>query len=341
MNAGLEGRFQDGRTSASLPADMEARLETRRLIVRVGREEREYALDAVEISPRVGRIPRRFAFPDGAIFETDDNDAADVLLRALGKARAARAAHRLESRMAWAFASLLATGLFIYGLLAWGIPYLAERAAYAIPEDMEARLGGDSLEMLDKLAFEPSRLGAARQEHVRRLFAALTEGTEKRRRIEFRAMHDNIANAFSLPAGIVVVTDRLVELADRDEELQAVLAHELGHAQRRHGLRSWLQDSVAALAVASVLGDIGSLTANVAALPTLLLETHYSRAFEIEADDYAAQTLEARGIDPANLATVLQKLEADQPSSGAMPGFLSSHPATERRAERLRRKRAE
>jgi Zn-dependent protease with chaperone function len=336
VNRRLQGRFQDGRTSASLPAGLEIWIETRRLIVRLADRDKEYPLDAVEISPRVGRIPRRFEFPDGASFETEDNDAVDALLRAMGKARGARAAHRLESRAAWALAAALATTLIVWSLLAWGIPFLAERAAYAIPEEMEARLGRDSLETLDGLAFEPSRLDAARQAHVRRLFAALADGTEGRRRLEFRAMKNQIANAFSLPGGLVVVTDRLVELADRDEELQAVLAHELGHAHHRHGLRSWLQDSVAVLVVASALGDISSISANVAALPAVLLETHYSRVFEIEADDYAAQTLAARGIDPIHLANALKKLEADQPS-GAMPGFLSTHPSTEERAERLRR----
>ncbi len=71
-----------------------------------------------------------------------------------------------------------------------------------------------------------------------------------------------------------------MELADRDEELQAVFAHELGHAYYRHSLRSWLQNSATALLTAAVLGDITSISANVAALPTLLLENHFSHAFE-------------------------------------------------------------
>lgn len=46
------------------------------------------------------------------------------------------------------------------------------------------------------------------------------------------------ANAFALPDGTLVVTDELVELAgDNDDEVLAVLAHELGHIHERHGLR--------------------------------------------------------------------------------------------------------
>ena len=46
------------------------------------------AFGSLDISPRVGSIPRRIEFPDGSLFETTDNDAIDGLLFANGRRRA-------------------------------------------------------------------------------------------------------------------------------------------------------------------------------------------------------------------------------------------------------------
>jgi predicted Zn-dependent protease len=68
----------------------------------------------------------------------------------------------------------------------------------------------------------------------------------------------------------------------------------------------------------------------------LLLENHYSHAFEEQADDFAAQTLEKAGINPCHLGAILRKMEASLPNHGEdAPDFLSTHPATEKRIRRL------
>ena len=84
------------------------------------------------------------------------------------------------------------------------------------------------------------------------------------------------ANAFALPNGTIVVTDDLVKLAEHDDELVAVLAHEIGHVVSRHALRRVLQDSGVMLLVAGITGDIVSISSLAAALPTLLIEAKYS-----------------------------------------------------------------
>ncbi len=61
--------------------------------------------------------------------------------------------------------------------------------------------------------------------------------------VEFRASPIIGANAFALPGGIVIVTDQLMQLAEHDDEILAVLAHEIGHVKHRHVLRGLPQDS--------------------------------------------------------------------------------------------------
>ena len=72
-----------------------------------------------------------------------------------------------------------------------------------------------------------------------------------------------------------------------DDELIAVLAHELGHLNGRHAMRMVLQQSGIAVLVTAVAGDAVGMTLLAAAMPAALLNARYSREFELEADDYA------------------------------------------------------
>ncbi len=327
----IHGLWHDGDSSASLPAILNASPHLKRLRLTGVDFEREYSLDATRVSARVGNIPRRLEFTDRACFETQDNDAIDALFH---QTRGRQAViHWMENHIAWIMAALLCTGLIAWAMLAFGIPYLVERTAYMIPIRMEAEMGAQTLQALDTLAFKPTRLSAEQQTRGRRLLLTLPDGTV---RLEFRAMQSDIANAFTLPGGTIVVTDHLIELADKDEELQAVFAHELGHVHYHHPIKAWLQNSVSALLIAAVIGDVSSITANVAALPTLLLQNRYSRTFEVQADDFATQLLQTRGISPCRLGEILHKLEASmKDKSDDALDFLSTHPATDKRIEHL------
>src|SRR5690606_5779413 len=151
------------------------------------------------------------------------------------------------------------------------------------------------------------------------------------------------ANAFALPSGTVVFTDQLVRLAERDEELLGVLAHEIGHIERRHGLRQVLQGSALGLLAMTVTGDLSSVSSLIAGIPVILTQLGYSRDFEHEADRFAAELMVSQGIDPALLGSMLMRLEQDvrqcpQPgrceaTEHGWSNYLSTHPPT---AERLR-----
>jgi predicted Zn-dependent protease len=139
-----------------------------------------------------------------------------------------------------------------------------------------------------------------------------------------------------LPSGIVVVTDGLVELARSDDELVAVLAHEIGHLQQHHDLRRSLQASAPGLLIIVLTGDISAVNSWAAVLPALLVESRYSREFEREADDFALDYLERRGIATESFSNILMRMEEQEGATGSVPSFLSSHPASQERAERFR-----
>lgn len=326
----LHGHYSDGHSAARHPATL-ALGDEGRLDLRVGERVQTWLLPQISISTRVGNTPRRLALPDGGQFETRDNDALDRWLARQRGGREQHWIHRLERRWHWALAALLLCVALIGGGVWWGIPAAAKRIALALPPAANAAIGQGSLEIMDRVMLEPSELAPARQFVLRHKFRELAgDYAALDLVLHFRAGGKLGANAFALPDGGIIVTDELVALAGDDAEVLAVLAHEIGHVDRRHGLRTLLQNSGVALLVAGLLGDLGSITALAAGLPTALVHAGYSRDFEREADAFAAELLRARGIDTRHLASILQKLGD---AAGEDHSFFSTHPLS---SERLR-----
>ena len=243
--------------------------------------------------------------------------------------------HRLESRWTLAIgAAVLVLGAAaLFGVK--GIPAIAREAAYATPPETSEMLARGTMEILDQ-SFEPSELPAARADELRAIFERVTrdEPDDFAFELVFRGGGLVGANAFALPSGTIVLTDELVALAEHDEEIEAVLAHEVGHVVHRHGLRQAIQNSMLAVGIVLLVGDLSAASGLVAALPTALAEASFSREFELEADEHARAYLELHGIDPARLAHLLVRMEESYGEGIEIP-FLSTHPATEDRIRAL------
>ena len=155
------------------------------------------------------------------------------------------------------------------------------------------------MELLDQLMFEPSKLPEERQQHIQQLFADIQSMDVEYANftLEFRAAEKIGANAFAIPGGLIVMTDEMTELASNDDEIIAVLAHEVGHLVQRHSLRIILQNSVSAVFIAALTGDLTNVTALSATIPTVLMQAKYSRDFEQEADEFSFNYLERKGIN--------------------------------------------
>jgi Zn-dependent protease with chaperone function len=187
--------------------------------------------------------------------------------------------------------------------------------AHALPASVDAALGKEGLAVMDRLFFSPSELNEPRQRELHAIFSDIAEAStdDHEFKLIFRKSPRIGANAFALPSGIVVVTDELVTLARNDNEIIAVLAHEIGHVVHRHALRRLLQDSTVVLVIAAVTGDIASITSLAATIPVVLVEAKYSRDFEREADDYSLQYLRTNDISPRHFADILQRMEQSAP----------------------------
>jgi Zn-dependent protease with chaperone function len=340
----FEASYFDGRSSTaravSVTIDDDA-------LVRVSGAglELAYALSDVKISARIGRASRWIVLPDGARCETRDNDAVDRAAAAHRVSTVPRLLHAFESRLPLVIGALVATLLLGWATIEYGVPYLVREVAKAVPPEVDRQLGREALALLDDLIFEPSRLDASVRARLRARFKELAAATQSGGAVHlvFRASPTIGANAVALPSGTVVMTDELVRLAAHEDEVVAVLAHELGHIQGRHALRGVLQHSATVVLIALAIGDLASLSTLSATLPTFLAEMKYSRAFELEADDYAVAALPRIGIAPDRLAAILERLEVmarrhdDETSDGdnVLFHYISTHPATAERVRRL------
>jgi Zn-dependent protease with chaperone function len=335
----MQAVYFDGKSTngQQVVLDLDAQ---RSLRVRGGGIDLAWPLAQVRVSERIGSSRRRLYFPDGAQCETADNDGIDAMFAATTPA-GLRLLHHWESRLRYALAALAITGLAAWAIVFLGLPALAKHVAFALPAQTEQLIGRDALATLDRFMLKPSQLPPERRQAMQKLHARMAAdiGGAAGGRLELRRGERAGANALALPAGIIVLTDELVNLAKDDREIEAVLAHEFGHQLQRHILRHVLQNSAATLLVAVSIGDLSALTSLVAAAPTLLLQAKFSRDFEREADDFALDYLDRQKIPLDVFATMLERLEKAQPGGRDMPDFLSTHPEVRLRIERAKRKK--
>ena len=307
----------------------------------------DVAYPAVElvIPPGVGSVRRTVRLPDGGVCEIDDAALLVELERACGGQNAQGLLHRWEKNLPLALAAVALIALVVLLFVRYGVPSLARRAAMALPASSESTMGRESLATLDRILMKPTKLGKERQAELTALFSRVVgpQGEKSGYRLEFRSCPAIGANAFALPSGIVVMTDGLVELARHDDEIAAILAHELGHVRGRHVLRHVLQSSAAGLVVATLTGDLVSITSLAATLPTVMVDASFSREFEREADDAAIAWMRAAGVPPRRYAEILGRLQAQldvrhsEAGGGKNPArnYLSTHPDTGDRIRRI------
>lgn len=335
MNATSSARYCDGRTLRSQLVDVA--LRDRELQISSAQFSRCEPVSALRVSSPLARTPRFVRFSDGALLELDAQSPVATALDAdhLRPSRLSAVVHWLESRTAIAAGATLAV-CAIVGLTIWlGLPKLAHHAALAASPALEVDSGRAALSFF-RQRFPATQLTRADQRRVQRQVDRLTRVHAPHVKIQLHFCQMGFANAFALPGGFIVVSDELVHLAANDEEIAAVLAHELGHVERRHGLQSVLRNSAALVLVSTVTGDLSTLTAFSGTLPFLLFQRGYAREFEREADAYAVNLLRRARIDPAELAYILERLENARPATGADFTYLSTHPSTPDRVKQLR-----
>jgi predicted Zn-dependent protease len=146
---------------------------------------------------------------------------------------------------------------------------------------------------------------------------------------EINVINEDQLNAWTMPGGKMVVYSGLIDkLKLTDDELAAIMGHEIAHSLREHAREqvSRQMGTGLAIGVASAalgLGDIGTDLANMVAQVTFTLPR--SRTAEVEADRIGVELAARAGYNPRGAVSVWQKMS--QASGSGQPQFLSTHPS--------------
>lgn len=298
----------------------------------------------IDISPRLANTQRYFLFPKGEKFETADNEAVDEIETRFAQATWRKIVYKLESRWRFVLPALAALFFILWAGMSYGIPWVAKTIAHRLPPSMLHFASNQTLGVLDRTIFEPSELdGKTRQRLVEHFQPVMMTRSDENLEIMFRKGGKIGPNAFALPSGAIVFTDEMIQIAEHDDELSAVLLHEIGHIVHRHGMRTLIQDSLLGFVLLAMTGDVSGSSELFLGLPVLLTELAYSRNFEREADTYALNAMYDNGISPVRFASLMRRIVNQQPGAADLASekwinYLSTHPLTEERLEGFEKK---
>lgn len=146
-------------------------------------------------------------------------------------------------------------------------------------------------------------------------------------------------NAFALPGGTIVFHRGLLERARTAEEIQGVLAHEMAHVQKRHGVLQLVKNLGMELAIQQLSGGESRVLDTLIRDSGQLVSLKFSRDAERAADDLGWELLERAKINPQGMTDFFAALMENAGAGPAIP-LLSTHPAPRERIERLRQKPA-
>ncbi|MCG8392612.1 MAG: M48 family metallopeptidase [Pseudomonadales bacterium] len=213
-----------------------------------------------------------------------------------------------------------------------------------VPESMMAQFGSQTfLQMQQQIPVSDDPAANRLVECVSRQLltrvAARFPGTPMPESWEVVAFDDPTPNAFALPGGKIGVNRGLLEVATTDDQLAAVIGHEVAHVLARHG-NERLTQQLGITAVLFVVGLFGEGDADSERIIQALgLGAHlgialpFSRAHEEEADVMGLELMASAGFDPRESTQLWRNMAA---AGGGQPlEFLSTHPNNDSRIEAL------
>ncbi len=144
-------------------------------------------------------------------------------------------------------------------------------------------------------------------------------------------------NAFAIPGGNIFIYKGMLDFVGSDDELAAILGHELAHSERRHSLKQ-LRNSVAFQILMEKAIRNKEDRETWGALVGALTMLKFSREDEAEADDIGQRKMFQSGFDPSAQVLVWEKFvqKFGKGEKGILQ-YLSSHPPSQERAEKARK----
>jgi len=218
-------------------------------------------------------------------------------------------------------------------------PVTGKRELSLISEQEEITLGKqtDAEIRLQYGVYEDPALNA----YVQGVGTALGPYTHRKNLVyRFAVLDTPVVNAFAVPGGYIYLTRGILALMSSEAEMAVVLGHELGHVNARHSVRRMSEMMLAqvGLAVGSALSETFAQVSGLAGVGMQLLFLKYSRDDEYQADSLGVEYARMGAYNPGEMIGFFGSLEklGDLSGGHSLPGFLSTHPLTKDRIQKVR-----
>lgn len=235
---------------------------------------------------------------------------------------------------------LIAFTLLLSGCATVYNPATGKREVIMIGTQEEVSIGNqvaNEIELNYKLSQDPVQ--NVRVNRIGEKVAAASDRQDLK--YDFKVIQSKDINALSTPGGHVYVNTGLLEKAN-DDELAAVIAHEVGHIAARHAVQSMQTNMAYSLVAGLVFANVKSSdqVQQGASVALNLIMLGYSREDEFEADKLGVKYAYRAGFDPEGMVTFLEKLQQENKEHPYDKGlvYLRSHPLY---SERISKARAE
>lgn len=245
----------------------------------------------------------------------------------------------------WTTMIMLSIATIGFAVLIFKLPYnYSHLVAKSIPQSWDDKFGKYAAKAVTKdYAACTNSLG---QNALEKLVKGLVEASGNPIPMTIKVFDDDSTmNAFAMSGNQIFVFSGLIKKCEDYDELAGVLAHEMGHVLKRHPTEGVIHALGLTLFFKLLSGGFGQLDYILNA-SNLFLTLHYSRVHEIEADDVAIQILTKTGIGTRGFVAFFNKLQAQEKgklgkfhdAAKGIEGFLSTHPLTEDRINRIKEK---
>jgi predicted Zn-dependent protease len=211
----------------------------------------------------------------------------------------------------------------------------ARAGLFSVSPAKERSVGADAAREIESHA--PLVTGPV-EDWVEAVGKRLALASNKEFEYSFRVIDDPTINAFALPGGYIYVNSGLRKIVRTDDELAAILAHEITHAEEHHFARQYSKASKrsAILGIGAMVLGASPLAANALDIANYAIMQKYSRGQEEESDLMGMRRLSRAGFDPAAMVTILDRLAKEDDSQGTLDKWFASHPEGEKRAAAAR-----
>lgn len=209
-------------------------------------------------------------------------------------------------------------------------PRPAQAGMFSVSPEKERRLGEEAARQIESQARVVRGPVADWIGAIGQRLAAVSSNEFK---YSFKVIDSPEINAFCLPGGYVYVCTGLRKVAQTDDEVAAVIAHEITHAEQHHYAKQYGKASKrgALLSVLSIAAGLPSGANQVLGLLDLSMSQKYSRTQEAESDDLGMKRLARAGFKPQGMVSLLEKLSKEDGKSNVLDKWFGDHPGAAQR----------